>query len=278
MKLLKLILTAILFTVTFVIILAAEYATLYALSFPVRNETERVHLFECEGSAVCYADSIGFWTTDFEASTRMPEPKFVIRSWFSWQWWQNGMKWADRTYSYVTEFVAPVIAPIYVANDMQLHYGIDPTPENIAMIISQKTGKNYQVTLDRVEYAFSVRDSGYVFMTRNEWLKEYNDVYNVEIMIAKYNQVDTNGNPVFEKYIVKFFDEDGNFKAVGMLLFYQIFLAVILSLYFTYQNPVIINRNASNENEIEGRFLPRVPKIGRIGIHRREKKDRRSRR
>jgi len=278
MRLLKSILTLILFTVTFVIILFAEYATLYALSFPAgRGEIERVHLIECEGTSVCYADSVGFWSTDFEAATNMEEPKFVIRSWFVWEWWQNGMKWADYAYTYTTEFIAPVIAPIYVANDMNLHYGVEPTAENIAFILSEKSGKNYQLTLDRVEYALIVRDNGYVFMTENEWMKEYNDIYNVELLIEKYNQIDPETNePVFAKYIGKFYDDEGNFKAVGMLLFYQIFLAVILSMYFTYQNPIIINRNATNENEIEGRFLPRVPRIGRVGLGKRHKKDRRA--
>jgi len=276
MKLLKAILTLILFSVTFIIIIAAEYSTLYLLSFPAKEDVERVHLLDCEGSSVCYADSVGFWTTDFDATTNMTEPKFMIRSWFAWRWWQHGMKWADHTYTYITEFVTPIIAPIYVANDMYLHYGVEPNAENIALILSKKTNKNYQLLLDRVQYALNVRANDYVFMTETEWLKEYNDIYNVELLIEKYNQINPEtGEPLFAPYVLKFYDSSGNFRAVGMLLFYQIFLALILSVYFTYQNPIVINRNELHENEVEGRFLPRLPKLGKIGLGKRQKRERR---
>jgi hypothetical protein len=36
----------------------------------------------------------------------------------------------------------------------------------------------------------------------------------------------------------------------------------VLSAYFTYQNPIVISKNSMGENEVEGKILPRLPRIG----------------
>ena len=84
--------------------------------------------------------------------------------------------------------------------------------------------------------------------------------YNVDIKLGKYNALNSEGEPVFEIYAQKFLNEDQTtINATTALLFYQIFLALALSLYIVYQNPIHIRRNEFNEGEVEGRALPRNP-------------------
>jgi hypothetical protein len=117
--------------------------------------------------------------------------------------------------------------------------------------------------------------------------QDYKYVYNLLLNIEKYN------NPVFEQYVEKFInysykevltpqiDAEGNpvlnenneqvfvtesvrvfesIDAISIFLFYQIFLAFILSIYWTYQNPISVSRNDSNEAEVNGKFLPKIPR------------------
>jgi hypothetical protein len=260
----KLILTGIQILVWFVIILSAQYLTLAALALPSSGDVERVHLINCEGESVCYADAPGFWSANLDTMRDMGEPKWIIRDWFNWNWWQRGMKWADFTYTTVTEFVGPFVAPIYTADNMSVYHGYNATNADIALVISEK----YNIPNDAVllSAVTAVRngevDPGYAHGV----LITYKEVHNIEFFIKKYS------DPSFARYVDKFFDNNGEFKAVGTLLFYQVILAVILSVYFTYQLPIVIERNEMNETQVKTRIGPRMPKIS---FRRREKRLRR---
>ena len=238
--------------------MGAQYLTLTALAIPSDGDVERVYLIDCAGENVCYADAPAFWSTNIGSVDNMAEPKLIVRSWFKWQWWQTGMRWADWTLTYISEVATPIVAPIYVANDMHLHYGVEPTAENIAYIISVKEDITYERAKKIVDDAFYARDGGYTIMTESEWKKEYKVVYNTELLIQKYN---ANEGALFARFNSKFFDENGEFKAVGTLLFYQIILAAILAVYFTYQLPIVIERNENNETQLKSKLGPRMPKF-----------------
>jgi len=267
MRLAKTILVGIQLVIFFLVILGFQYVTLTAIALPSSGEVERVQLTNCTEDNVCYADSADFWATNIGQSYTMSEPKLMIRSLFKWQWWQDGMKWADWVITYGTEFITPIVGPVYVINDMHLYYGMEATIDDVALILSIKDDMNYELAHDRVEYAYSIREDGYQLMNRASWNKDYKDIYNIEILIAKYNAHDGES---FAKFEAKFFDDEGEFKAVGTLLFYQILLSMLLAMYFAYQMPIIVDQNIKNQTELKSDIGPRLPKI-RL-IKRRNKK------
>ena len=122
----------------FVIIIAAQYLTLALLALPSAGEVERVQLFQKEPEDVVYADAPGFWSTNIGILQDTEEPKIAIRGWFKWEWWQNGMEWADWAVTYVSEITTPIIAPVYTANDMYIYYDKEFIPEDVILIIAEK--------------------------------------------------------------------------------------------------------------------------------------------
>jgi hypothetical protein len=83
MRLIKWILTAIVFATTFIIVLLAQYMTLAIITLPGGDETvDRVHIFpDPTATEVGYSDAINFWRDDMRVSLEL-EPDFVIRAWF----------------------------------------------------------------------------------------------------------------------------------------------------------------------------------------------------
>jgi hypothetical protein len=253
----KLILTSIQFMVWFVIIIAAQYIVLAGLALPSDGDVERVQLLETEITDVVYSDAPGFWSTNISILKDLDEPKMTIRGWFKWQWWQNGMEWADWAVTYVTEIATPIVAPVYTANDMYIYYDKDFIPEDVIVIIAEKD-------IDDLNgYDIAGIMNSYNTETRADFIEMYNKdaykaLYNINFMIEKYN--DGEGE-TFSIYMGKFFNEEGEFKAVGTLLFYQIILAVVLAIIFTYQIPIVIERNEMNETQVKSKIGPRLPKI-----------------
>jgi len=152
---------------------------------------------------------------------------------------------------------------VYVANDINTYYGLESSNEGIALYLSEEYDAVYNEALvnqindvfDKTDLQVNMYDS-----EGNEIrvIIDYKDLMNIKFRIAKYN------DPDFEVYNSKFFEEttDGErFKAVGTLLFYQIILAVFLAIYFTYQLPIVIERNENNETELKSKIGPRMPKI-----------------
>lgn len=269
MRLIKFILTSIVFIVTFVIVLGAQYATSALITAPGTlpgdgdNAVERVHLFpDPSDSDITYSDALDFWSVtmsqSFETAGEMPG--YNIRGWFDWEWWYENMEWADTTWSYVKAAVVPAFAPIYEIKELYVYYGRDMFDETFAEMFAEQFGANivYEGTVDdylRGDFENLSRD-------------QYQFLYNLEVKLYKYNAVDEQGEPVYRRFVEKFInyegDLDGEYEfqsvnAVSAFLFYQLFLAVVLSAYFTYQNPIVISRNGSGENEVEGKVLPKLP-------------------
>jgi hypothetical protein len=289
MRLIRWILSSIVFSVTFVIILAAEYATLALLTLPGtlpggNNIVERVHLFpDPSESNITYYDAIDFWGIDMSESIEIAisNPEYEIRSWFEWEWWSENMKWADTTVSLVKAVVVPPVAPIYEVKEMYVYFGRDLYDPVFEEQFHKEFGRN-------IVYAGTVTDYFNGNFT-NISINQFKFLYNTERKIAKYNATAINEetgqtHKVYQKFIEKFVNYRGNLNgtrlpdnytgevlanqysfesvdAVTAFLFYQLFLALVLSAYFTYQNPIVINRNSNGENEVEGRIFPRVPKV-----------------
>lgn len=289
-RLTRFILMAILFITTFFIVSAAEYATFRMVTAPGGDniQVERVHLTCAEDmTEVCYSDSFDFWGTNFEGLEYTP---YRIRSWTKWQWWQNSMAWADKTVNFVEEGVTTIFFPIAQVKELQKFYGYDDITiwakdyYNVPDELSSEPGDvNYVGNFpeyNNIMAAITDRETGYqITGSKEAWFKQYNDVYNTELKIEKYNEVDAEGIPIYQDFAEKFLvldtttGEYTNIKATAAILFYQIFLAIILSGWFVYQSPIGMKRNANNEMEVEGRFLPRLPKFS--GLKRKQKREKR---
>lgn len=276
MRLIKWILTTLTFLVTFAIVIVAEYATMAVITLPgglpgeQGNVVERVHIFpDPTQTQIVYTDAITFWSTDIEQSLEMAteDPEYEIRAWFEWEWWQNGMEWADVAYSTVKAVVVPVVSPVYEIKELYVYYGTSLEDFKIANpVTSEDFTKNLMIDKAIIFGINSLRTTDF---------DAFVYTYNIQRKIDKYNSVGLDGLPIYRTFVEKFINytgdidgvrgEDYEFESVDALsafLFYQIFLAIILAMYFTYQNPIVIKRNSGGENEVEGRFLPRVPRLG----------------
>ena len=267
MRLAKFILTFILFVSTFFIVMGAEYIIFRGVTSVGGDsvEVDRVHLFQDEENpqVVSYSDSISFWGTNLQEGVFAGNDYYAIRGWFHWQWWRQGMGWADSAYTATLETVKTIFMPIYLVKEMGTYYGADINDPRIKALFVEKFGTTLEDSYDDLVVMYENGD-----MTDKRDYDYYKFFYNVEIKLEKYNAEDSEGNPVFEIYVQKFLNEDQTaINATTALLFYQIFLAIVLSMYIVYQNPIHIRRNEFNEGEVEGRALPRspfrFPKFGR---------------
>jgi hypothetical protein len=101
MRLIKTILTLIVFLSTFFIVLGAQYVTSTIITAPGTlpgtgdNAVERVHLFpDPENSEITYSDALEFWSLDFTQSLKNASkmPSYSIRGWFDWDFWYENME------------------------------------------------------------------------------------------------------------------------------------------------------------------------------------------
>jgi hypothetical protein len=275
MRLIKFILSSLVFSITFIIVIAAEYATFTLLTLPGTlpnsdSVVERVHLFpDPNQTEITYSDALTFWSVDTKQSFDLAfsEPEFEIRGWFEWDVWYENMAWADYALSTVKAVVVPIFAPVYEIKELYVYYGASLEdfiiqPNQSGFLTGEHTRKN-----TAIQFALSYG----MDELKDFSIKDYQYVYNIQRKINKYNAVGEDGVPVYRQFVEKFInytgDLDGEYEfesvnAVSAFLFYQLFLAFVLSAYFTYQNPIVINRNMNGENEVEGRLFPRVPKIG----------------
>jgi hypothetical protein len=286
MRLIKFILSSLVFSITFVIVLAAEYATLALITLPGGSGVvERVHLFpNPEDTDITYSDAITFWSTDIQQSlvTEGERPEYTIRAWFDWDVWSQNMEWADYALSQVKAVVVPILAPVYEVKELYVYYGREMSDPYFGEEFNRQFGNfiNYQIAVG--DYLSNDYD--------NMTIDHYQFFHNLEIKISKYNATAINEETgqtykVFRRYVEKFINYSGNLNgvrgvdyefesvdALSAFLFYQLFLALVLAAYFTYQNPIVVNRSATGENEVEGRIFPRLPRIG-LGKRKKKEKD-----
>jgi hypothetical protein len=275
MRLIKFILSSLVFSMTFIIVIAAEYATFTLLTLPGTlpnsdSVVERVHLFPNPNETeITYSDALTFWSVDTKESINLAfsQPEFEVRGWFDWDVWYNNMAWADYAVSAVKAVVVPIFAPVYEIKELYVYYGASLedfiiAPNSSGFLNGESTRKN---TAIQFALTYGIEE------LRNFSIKDYQYVYNIQRKIDKYNTLNEEGVPVYRQFVEKFINYTGDLNgvyefqsvnAVSAFLFYQLFLAFVLSVYFTYQNPIVIKRNMNGESEVEGRFLPRVPKIG----------------
>lgn len=284
MRLIKFILTSITFIITFAIVLFAQYATLAVIALPgtlpgsTTNIVDRVHLVPdiTDRTQINYSDSLGFWSVDIQRSLEMAseKPDYDIRGWIDQSWWYENTEWADIAWSSVKAVIVPAVSPVYEIKEMYVYYGtslqdfegqFNYTENGVINFVLYDGGNIENPTPSTIQAQLQKIKNEQQGFTRNH----YQFAYNLLRKIEKYN------SPVYTTFVEKFINYTGDLtgargvdyefvsvKGLSAFLFHQIFLAFVLSIYFVYQNPIVVNKNQYGENEVEGRFFPKLPKIG----------------
>ncbi len=310
--------------ILFIMATLVEFGVYNLIALPA-GQTSTIGIVEKDSDGdgqidtVSYLDTFIFLGEDLKQSITR-EPRFFVRSWFKWDWWQNGMRWADVAVEAVVGVVVPVIAPVYEIKEIQYYYTnnnpivgtigdgeyivnglyvlnateinkITPSnPEYDPLFVetfedmhgtsfayaefsnpviidgissSVVTGGSiYKISNGKVEeLTYWVRYGTSRNFTSNEWKKENTTFTNTLMKINKYNSADANGNNVYTKWMYKFIDiETRVIKSSACSLYFQFYLALILAIWFSYQNPIVIKRNEYGEDEVTGGFRHRETK------------------
>lgn len=88
---------------------------------------------------ISYLDTYRFIGDDVKNSA-INEPRYLVRGWFKWSWWQSGMRWADVAIEAINGTVVPIFAPMYEVSELQYYYTSD-TP--VVSTIGNGTFKVY---------------------------------------------------------------------------------------------------------------------------------------
>jgi len=336
MKLISKFLNLLMMCILFCMSTVVEWSVYNLIALPA-GQTSTIGITEEDKNNDGYADNVTYFDTftflaDDLSKSVTREPRFVIRSWFKWDWWQNGMRLADVALEAVVGATVPIFAPVYEIREIQFYYtGEQPVVETICngqytvhglvKITDMEydefntASENYNAEFvesfeatyhTQFAYVELTSDSevlggriyrianGQVYVdaagknyiahwntcgtaenfTSSEWKKENSKFINELLYINKYNDVDESGKNVYTKWVKKFMEDDTakTIKSSACSLYFQFYLAVILSIWFTYQNPIVIRRNEYGEDEVSGGFRRHVPKEKKKGFFHRKKK------
>lgn len=252
---------------------------------------EEISEFGVSQDNVAYFDTFSFLGTDVAESVKR-EPRYMIRGWFSWDWWQKGMKWADHVAEFVVGVVVPVFAPTYEASQLKTYFseyrgsttvyfynndtsqqrwGLDVVGLSSSMVDGCSNYLYYEeTTYETGDGVIGVSVCSIFRVVNGEkheapllrWHPQtggFNDIihtsdvrsaYNSILKINKYNSgaYNTWANKLLAK------DSKGNYivrPSVGALYF-QFYLAIVFSIWFVYQNPIVFEPNADGTQTFRG--------------------------
>ena len=257
--------------------------------------------FSVKDDNIAYLDTFTFFGTDISESVTR-EPRYMIRSWFSWEWWQNGMAWADKTAEVVIGAVVPLLAPTYEASQIKTYFSeyrsehpITVTfynTENQAVGDLSVVGVSDKLLPDHSNYLYfheefndkngnGHRDLGEEVIISSiyrviktdsfdiledkpliswrpqtgEWnnvikISEIKKAYNSLLKINKYN------SGAYDKWANKFLARDNHGGLVVRQavsgLYFQFYLAIVFSLWFVYQNPIVFSSGEDGSHVLGG--------------------------
>ena len=112
--------------VMFVLATVVEFTVYNLIALPAGN-TSTVAFVSTDTNNDGYDDNVSYFDTfaflgDDLTQSVTREPRYLVRSWFKWDWWQNGMKWADIVVESVIGVFVPIVAPVYEVNEIQYYY------------------------------------------------------------------------------------------------------------------------------------------------------------
>lgn len=231
------------------------------------KDIQEIKISSSQDSEISYFDNYVFWAEDIGENLKQPA-KYRIRNWFNWKWWKKGMGWADSALDTTIAIIKPIIVPIAQVNAINNYYGydLDDFYEYLMEYYENDTELNnalYEVYVifnrgygeTILSFGENREDIGFYNYTGEinklsedfnfeieyaRWVKRNGKLYNTIWKLNKYNGEDYN------KYFKKFITHDvvdGEFvnrhiKTPVVVLYYQQFVSLILSLAFVIKYPI----------------------------------------
>ena len=273
MKLAKFLLNCLLFVITFVIMIAAQWGVSSLLCLEAGSDVEKINFKRTE-EEVSYFDVPTFLVEDLKTGYATEE-FHSIRNWFKWEWWKNGMRWADIALTKVVVTFKAVFLPVADIDDLRenhiegyqeewseyynWHYilesdeyiksiGLDP--EKIHNEGYNELDEDYSTYLNYyLSPIWACSTSNPEMLTQSDFVDEYADQYRFIRLATHFN------TEAMQTYYNKFIDSDGDIKFSTISVYMQILVAFIFSCWFLHNNKFKLRRNEeTDENEVEGGY------------------------
>ncbi len=253
--------------------------------------------FTAKDDNIAYFDTFSFLGTDVAESVQR-EPRYMIRGWFKWQWWQNGMAWADKVAECVIGAVVPIFAPTYEASQVKTYFSeyrgtaeiifknaeghdtdlgiicrgvsdelVPGCPNYLLYKASDYTdsnGNGIWDTEDGVVFSsvYRVVNGEIAEKPLIKWHfhsgTKYDLIHNSEIRRAYNSLIKINkyNSGAYDSWANKFLSKDvkGNYvvKQAVSALYFQFYLAIVFSIWFVYQNPIVFEQNSDGTQTMRG--------------------------
>lgn len=261
MRLAKWILNTILSLVTFLIILLLGYGLLFFVTWPAGSTTiDRIHIV-VEEDEIGYLDAVTFWTTSITGNFNS-EPEYIVRNWFSWEWWNGVALYPDIGIKYAKGVFIPLILPMYEMRQVTIYNGLDDLWNQL---LTESNGKTFGEISNLQSFAdvsfylnFTSEQQARLISAlvgnRSSWSTEYTDIQNIDYKIDRYN------TETYDNLMSKFVDDQGlglrRISGVAVILFFQLMFTAILTFLYVRQHPITLKKGEDSESQVEGDLIP----------------------
>ena len=283
MKLIRFFLNILLFCFVFCISMLGSIAIYSVISYQSDDDYAVIN-FTLTEDDVNYADSVLYWYDDISTNvvkTTDLDTKLRVANWFNWGWWKDSMKYVDIYFvDPIVDIFKPVILPISSINEIKTYY--DQDISDFAEYINRDTKSitdftamsatyfgvsvSFDDNLEQINQADLDACKDVIKLENLTGDKDqngitdlfdvadgYNYYYQLLYNLHKYNQVDENDVPVYEKYFNKFIfeDEAGRHLKTSVYGLYVIeLIALAFAIFFIWQNPIRLKKNDDGTTEI----------------------------
>lgn len=271
MGIVKVIVYMLLSIVTLFVVCLAQVGVYSALTSQTKDNEARIYFVsDASDENVSYIDAFRFWGTDLKTNFEH-EPKYRVRNWLPWDWWKNSMVVLDYPVDVVVGAVKPIILPMTQVNEMNKYFDPESDMNSTSYYewgLELVENERYQTIEDAID---DKKGAGYTELAVNEmlvrvangditfsaWVDEYDIVYTEIFRLIKYNQVDSAGKKIYADMYYKFINEDGDIKTAVYVMYFQIYISVILTIYILTQIPLAFDIGDEGEARVKGSIFTR---------------------
>ena len=269
MKFVRFLLKSLMFFIILICTFIACCVVSWTLTIQTKESTTGFVIWSVKDDSVGMNDAIGYWGTTIKAnySTYKKElyekkefliseegitiqdfdtgeeikiytiradvagPKFRCRNWLPWTWYKNSVgKGLDYAIDAVAALTSPILLPTMNIKNLEKFYGkqlIDFKDE----IAKSKKAAGIHYYEDAIQALYNCADDD----DYGKWVDNYPLMYDYMFKIAKYNALDSDGEPIYGKYFNKFVGEDRMMNSSVVLLYYTILIDLIISIWMVTQ-------------------------------------------
>lgn len=287
MGVVKFIVYLLLTIVTLCVVCVAQVGVYSALTAQTKDEDARIYLVtDVNEDNVSYVDSFRFWGTDLKTNFNF-EPKYRVRNWLPWEWWKESMYYIDYPVDVVVGAAKPFILPMTQVNEMKNYYDPESNVDSMDYEYWASELVNNERFQEIEEKIDTKKGTGYTELAVNDllvrvqngdvsfhkWVDEYDIVYTEVFKLIKYNQLDENGQKVYANMYNKFIDENGDIKTSVYVMYFQVYISIILTIYILTQIPLSFDVGEEGEAKVKGSFFVRRKRKKKDKHRRREREE-----